>query len=213
MEILYLSGNFITGPLAAAWRLPATLKFLYMGGQDQETSSSLGSIPAAWDLSQTALEDLGLGACGLSGTIPAAWLQKLPASLRNLDLGINNLEGGLAFLAYLPATLRSFTAMYNHLGGTLPADMHLKNGLEVLALGGNSISGTIPTNLILPSNMLTLELGDNLLEGRIPQSQSFPDSLSSLYLFGNAISGAQTGVQTAAAHACTCPHVHAREHA
>lgn len=190
LQELYLDGNFINGLLTSAWRLPATLKYLFMGGLDQSAPSTLGSIPAAWDLSQTALERLGLGACGLTGTIPTSWLQKLPASLRSLHLGQNNLEGGLAFLAYLPAAMSSFTAFDNHLGGTLPADMRLKNGLELLDLGGNSISGTIPANLVLPATTLTLGLDNNLLVGRIPQALALPASMASLSLFGNAISGA-----------------------
>ena len=144
------------GSLPPQWGAPEAfpaLRYLDMTGNFFLTgplpnfSSSSGGMQR--------LEVLMAAACSLSGTLPDAWPQDLPA-LGALDFSMNNITGQppTACMHGWPPLLRSRTMLClcpsrGMMGeawpaGTLPAEWQGMGSMQTLSIVGNSLEGTLP---------------------------------------------------------------------
>jgi hypothetical protein len=87
LEVLYLWGNKLTGPLPAAWSGMVAMKDLELSANQLS-----GPLPASWG-SLAKMEKLYLDENKLSGTLPAAWSGMV--AMKVLMLYKNQLSGPL----------------------------------------------------------------------------------------------------------------------
>lgn len=97
-----------------------------------------GILPSSIGNFSSELEFLGLGVCGIMGTIPPE---------------IGNLSNIL-----------SLNLEYNKLGGFIPTSMKRLSKVQILGLRGNKLQGSIPTELCHLLNLGELDLGSNRLK-------------------------------------------------
>jgi hypothetical protein len=156
MKHLLITYNRMTGSLPEAWHWKNMSTLL------------IGSISDPDSPLQTALQQ----GCGIVGTLPAAWPQKLPR-LKLLYLANNQLGGGLLELN----TTVEWTALsvvwlgQNKLSGKIP-ESYAGLRLRRLWLGSNSLSGSLPAFSAgghassLQSTLTSMDLSNNFLTGR-----------------------------------------------
>ncbi|KAI9098534.1 hypothetical protein K1719_025159 [Acacia pycnantha] len=153
----------------------------------------------------TNLVDLCLfGNQHLEGPIPYEFAS-MKNSLQNLDLGSNQLKGGLKSIGHM-CTLRSLS-----LGGNLLSSEDLstilqtfsttcpRNSLQYLDLSDNHITGTLVSLSIFPS-LKNFDISRNILNGTISKDLQFPSSLVSLDIRSNFLKGVLTSSHLANLH-------------
>ncbi|KAL6136088.1 hypothetical protein ACLB2K_061389 [Fragaria x ananassa] len=220
---LDLSNNVIESDLRWLSSL-SSLQFLNLGGADL-TKAAPYWLPIVNML--PSLLELHLRGCGLSILPPTLCrinftslsVLDLSASVANLDLSVNNLNGEL------PETLGSLTHLKNlvlsensDIGGQLPRNLGMlcnlqslklsinkftgeitdftdrlsrctNSSLEMLNLGYNSLTGNLPNSLGLLKNLRYLVLWYNSFQGTIPEYIGNLTSLKELYLENNKLGG------------------------
>ncbi|KAH6828920.1 hypothetical protein C2S53_013487 [Perilla frutescens var. hirtella] len=200
------SGNHITLNVGPDWIPPFQLETLKLG------SWSLGEglqIPA-WIQKQRNIGFLDLSNTGISGNIPASFL-----NIQFLNVSNNNLNGSVPHIN----SFKNWRARYlclssNKFSGSLPrihenvftldlshnlfsegisdflCDTTFETyGLELLHLEGNRLSGELPDCWEKWPHLMFLKLGNNTMSGRIPNSIGLLVGLMSLSLYGNMFSG------------------------
>lgn len=179
LEVLWLNGNRLTGPLAPL----AALKKLRVLELDNNAWAS--TLPAAFK--DLALERLSLHDASITGPLPDAWgaQSALARTLQRLYLHRNVLTGTL------PASWSTFIKLdllymsRNRLTGTLPASWSGMRSLTRLSLASNSITGTVPATLsALPLSEAFL-WGNAELRGCLPAA--WAKGLDSFDVEGDAL--------------------------
>ena len=147
----------------------------------------------------------------LTKSIPRelGWLR----SLKILNLGNNNLSGGIPVELYNLTQLEDLALDHNRLVGTLHSDIQYLQNLQFLNLGDNMFSGTVPEsisnlfqlrafllfmnkfegsifdNLLPISNLTSIDIAENLFDGTLPPTISQLDKVQYLGLWSNKFSG------------------------
>ncbi|KAH6806762.1 hypothetical protein C2S51_031593 [Perilla frutescens var. frutescens] len=200
------SGNHITLNVGPDWIPPFQLLTLGLG------SWSLGEglqIPS-WIQKQRKIDVLDLSNTGISGNIPASFLD-----IQFLNVSNNNLNGSIPHInSFKNGRARNLLLSSNKFSGSLPrihenvSSLDLSHnlfsegisdflcdttfetyGLWLLHLEGNRLSGKLPDCWEKWPYLMYLNLGNNTMSGRIPNSIGFLVWLESLSLYGNKFSG------------------------
>lgn len=135
------------------------------------------------------LVTLGLGSCGLTGSIPE-WIGELN-KLETLSLSSNQLSGAIPASLLGLTNLRDLRLADNDLTGIIPQGLGALTGLTWLDLGGNSLSGPIPPGLGGLGGLLCLNLGggNSLTGGEYLSSLTGLTALTNLTLDGCGLTG------------------------
>lgn len=167
LRVLDLSRNRISdnGVLNSSLLSCRGLKYLNLSD-----NKLTGLLPAVISPSCAYLTAVNLSYNLISGEIPAEFVSKVPASLRQLDLSHNNFTGDLSRYDFGACQgIRALDISSNSLNGSrLPTSLANCRLLESLALSGNNFSGQLPKFLANFSNLKQLSLGDNQFSGNIP---------------------------------------------
>jgi len=134
----------------------------------------------------TTVTGLALSENGLAGKMPT--LAGLP-NLASLDLGLNQLSGGLPKELGNLRKLQALVLPFNQLTGSLPAELGGLTALKVLDLSGNKLSGSLPPEIGTLSSLTYLDLSGNQITAPIPWALGQLRNLQTLYLDDNQISG------------------------
>ncbi|KAF8055998.1 hypothetical protein HT031_006519 [Scenedesmus sp. PABB004] len=187
------------GDTVGSWELPpqlgslAALKMLFLSHP-----CFTGSLPAkwmdgGWRSTLTALSVLPFFAtttapgCGVTGTIPEAWLAR-PTALKELRLLDQRLSGKLPPSMGRWRRLESLILTNNTFSGLLSPEWSQLRSLSRLWLGGNRLTGAVPASWAALQNNVDLDLSDNAgLSGCLPFDPPFVDSVERS---GTAITGA-----------------------
>ena len=135
----------------------------------------------------TKLTHLDLGANELTGGVPAELADF--SSLTHLDLGSNDLGGSIPPELGSLSNLTHLALSNNGLSGSIPPELGNLSNLEELFLSGNQLSGEIPAALGNLSSLTLLGLARNQLRGEIPSELGGLTGLTSLRLEQNQLSG------------------------
>ncbi|KAF8056023.1 MSL1 [Scenedesmus sp. PABB004] len=170
LKMLALSHPCFTGSLPANWMdggWRSTLTALYV-------SPSFGGTTAP--------------GCGVTGTIPEAWLAR-PTALQELMLLDQRLSGKLPPSMGRWRRLESLLLTNNTFSGLLSPEWSQLRSLSTLWLDGNRLTGAVPASwAALQNNLGYLDLSDNAgLSGCLPFDPPFVDSVERS---GTAITGA-----------------------
>ena len=182
LEVLYLWGNQLTGPVPAWLGSMTGLRRLHLGSN----AFSSGPIPGAL-ASLVNLEQLYLYENNLTGPIPA-WLGNL-VQLEWLALSNNSLSGEIPPVL---TNLRRLERLYlsgNRLTGPIPPGLAGLANLEILGLQTNGLTGRIPEWLGGLTKLRSLTLGGSGLTGPIPRELGNLTNLETLYLWGLGLTG------------------------
>ena len=106
-----------------------------------------------------------------------------------LELGTNNLHGGIPPELGQLTSLRTLDVARNQLEGPIPPELGDLKQLQQLHLNFNSLTGSIPLDLGGLPELIQLYLYDNQLEGPIPPELGDLSSLVSLRLSTNRLAG------------------------
>ena len=181
LEVLDLSGNFLTGFIPMELSKLASLETLWL------TDNFLsGSIPAELGM-LTSLRSLSLGRNNLHGGIPAE-LGSL-SQLQELHLWSNQLTGSIPPEAGDLSQLERLDLSENRLGGEIPAEMGNLSQLSELWLSSNRLKGSLPAELGDLSQLVDLYLTNNRLNGEIPPELGNLSQLERLHLSYNQLTG------------------------
>ncbi|KAI9098472.1 hypothetical protein K1719_025097 [Acacia pycnantha] len=150
----------------------------------------------------TYLVDLSLLGNHLEGPIPYKFASMMN-SLEDLDLGSNQLKGGLESLGHI-CTLHYSSLSRNLLSENLSTILQTvstcaSNSLQDLDLSDNHITGTLVSLSIFPS-LKNFDISGNFLNGTISKDLQFPSSLVSLDIHSNFLRGVLTSSHLANLH-------------
>ncbi len=138
-------------------------------------------------LMSTRVTNINLGNNNLNGGIPAS-LGNL-SSLQDLNLGQNQLSGGLPPALANLVVLQSLDLHQNQLSGAIPSALEKLFSLQSLNLSQNQFTGGIPSTLGDISNLQSLNLSQNQLGGIIPSSLGSLANLTDLELENDQLTG------------------------
>ncbi|GKV47910.1 hypothetical protein SLEP1_g54760 [Rubroshorea leprosula] len=143
--------------------------------------------------SSTSLVHLDLESNNLTAST-FQWLFNFSNNLVSLDLGSNQLEGGipksfgnLCKLRYLDLLGNYLDGMLLELIGNLSGCLQLS--LEELYLGGNKIKGPLPDMIKNFHSLRVLDLFDTQLNGTVPESIGLLSNLEGIYISSNSLNG------------------------
>ncbi|KAH6761473.1 hypothetical protein C2S52_018906 [Perilla frutescens var. hirtella] len=200
------SGNHITLNVGPDWIPPFQLQTLELGSW----SLGEGSQIPAWIQKQRNLDSLDLSNTGISGNIPASFLD-----IWFLNVSNNNLNGSIPnIISFKNGGAHHLFLSSNKFSGSLPRidenvfSLDLSHNLfsegisdflcdstfetyelQLLHLEGNRLSGELPDCWEKWPYLTYLKLGNNTMSGHIPNSMGFLLSLESLSLYDNKFSG------------------------
>ncbi|XP_042012578.1 receptor-like protein 7 isoform X2 [Salvia splendens] len=180
LTLLSLSGNSLSvdvGNFNSSSSGGLQLKVLHLA------SCNLSKFPDF--IKYLDLERLGLSNNHIGGEIPS-WVWG--AQLEHLDLSFN-LFTHMQKPYLIPASLRSLSLGSNQLKGKLQLSIPLESQLKYIHIANNSLSGELQLPIPFMSNVQDLVLADNNLSGSIPTSLCNATHLRSLDLSGNILSG------------------------
>ena len=139
LEVLDLSGNFLTGFIPAELSGLQRLETLWL-----EDNFLSGSIPPEMS-ALTSLRYLNLGRNNLSGGVPAALSGLI--QLQELHLWSNQLTGSIPPEVGDLSQLERLSLSFNRLSGTIPPEVGKLEQLSELYLNGNTFSGCVAAEL------------------------------------------------------------------
>ena len=181
LEVLDLSGNFLTGFIPMELSKLARLESLWL-----EDNFLSGSIPP--ELSAlTSLRYLNLGRNNLSGGVPAALSGLI--QLQELHLWSNQLTGGIPPELGNLTQLQRLSLSVNRLSGEIPPELGNLSQLTALWLSSNRLTGSLPPELGSLSQLVNLYLTNNQLDGSIPAELGSLSQLERLHLSYNQLEG------------------------
>ncbi|MCO5586820.1 hypothetical protein L7F22_040764 [Adiantum nelumboides] len=182
VEMLDLSDNHLSGPLAEGLGVCSELQVLNLG-----TNRLQGQIPLdIYNLS--ALTRLSLENNNFTGILDEAVGNLV--NLQYLMLGQNNLSGALPQNLSACTKVKVFSAFDNKLEGRLDLiQFNRLPTLETLDLSSNFFHGSIPSSLAGCTGLQSINLAKNSFTGAIPTELSSLKSLSSLALSSNRLNG------------------------
>ncbi|KAF3974283.1 hypothetical protein CMV_002361 [Castanea mollissima] len=122
----------------------------------------------------------------LSGELSHCW--KYWQSLIHLNLGSNNLVGGIPYSMGALVNLQSLRLQKNSICGDIPSSLKKCSNLRLIDMGDNHLS-IIPLWIGEMTNLLVLRLRSSEFKGYIPQQICQLSSLRVLDLANNSLSG------------------------
>ena len=125
---------------------------------------------------------------GLTGTLPPE-LGNL-ASLRQLELTLNQLTGTIPPELGSLSNIEHLTLEYNQLTGAIPPELGNLAKLRTLYLHNNELTGVIPAEFGNLAELKNLRLQNNQLTGAIPPTLGNLAKLKILHLNDNQLTGA-----------------------
>ncbi|KAL0431433.1 UNVERIFIED_CONTAM: LRR receptor-like serine/threonine-protein kinase HSL2 [Sesamum radiatum] len=165
-------------------------------GQLQDPLRMLGdwiesspNSPCNWtgiscDAQTNNVVSVNLSGVNVSGKFPADFCRI--SSLRNLDLSLNSLGGGITSDSIsLCSRLASLNLSSNNFVGSLPEFPVQFLNLTTLDFSYNNFSGEIPASFVNLPRLQVLNLGSNLLNGSIPEFLTNLTELTELVLSVN----------------------------
>ncbi|KAJ4807412.1 Leucine-rich receptor-like protein kinase family protein [Rhynchospora pubera] len=161
LELLDLSGNFITGKIPSNFANLTKLEHL-----DLNDNSLEGSIPLELTNMQ-ALVFLNLSNNMLTGKIPKE-IMVLPLSII-LDLSHNHLIDFLPLEIGKLKNLQSIRLSNNKLLGEIPNTINGCQVLQSLLLDSNMFEGVIPSSLSSLRGLRELDISNNSFSGQVPE--------------------------------------------
>ncbi|OIT34448.1 receptor-like protein 12 [Nicotiana attenuata] len=183
---LYISSNFLTGPI------PSNVSGLQNLNKLSLSFNYLNGTIPSWIYSLSSLYHLELSNNHFSGKIEESKSKILkcvilnkkknklqgpiPKSLLNqqnlkfLRLSQNNLNGQIASTICNLKTMQLLDLGSNNLQGTIPECLGEMDSTVVLDLRNNNLSGTIQANFSTGNNLRVIKLHENKLEGKVPGS-------------------------------------------
>ena len=118
--------------------------------------------------SQTSIQRLQLGNNNLSGGIPSS-IDNL-SNLTLLDLPNNNISGSIPTSIGNLSTLTGLSLHNNNLSGSIPSSFGDLSNMGGFSLGDNNLSGSIPSSIGNMTNLVNIGLSNNNLSGSLPSS-------------------------------------------
>ncbi|XP_027358894.1 receptor-like protein EIX1, partial [Abrus precatorius] len=185
LEELDLSYNQLNGTLPSTiWQL-SSLRRLVLYSNKLTGVLREGHLFEIGKLA--SLEELDLSNNQLNGTLPSTIWQL--SSLRRMVLSSNKLTGVDVIREGHLSNLSELDIAYNQLSGSQPLfEISKIASLETLDLSNNQLNGTLPYNLWGLSNLTSLSLFSNKLNGVVDESHlSNLSQLEDLNLAGNAL--------------------------
>ncbi|XWS18736.1 hypothetical protein CRYUN_Cryun32bG0070400 [Craigia yunnanensis] len=206
LRLLFIDGNFFTGPLPAFIGNMSRLAYLSIAINDFSgpIPKELGNLKKPYQLS--------LGNNNFSGTLPPELgnlvnLQNIyirssrfggdiPSTFANLENLQNVRFEGNSFEGPIPSNFANLTSLnvlriggiYNGSSSSLEFLRNLKN-LTDLVLRNVLLTGVIPSYITDLQSLKTLDLSFNNLTGQIPSALFNMNSLTDLFLGNNSLSG------------------------
>ncbi|KAF3623744.1 putative protein-like [Capsicum annuum] len=202
LELLDLSNNKLRGRIPD-WAWSNWMFSLQRLNLSHNMLTSVDSIPLLY------VETIDLRSNLLQGSLPippnTTWLffisqnnlsgEIIPSSICNLtslemlDLGRNNLRGGIPQCLGNITTLTDLDMRHNNLSGNLPRAFSNGSSLRSLNLHGNKLEGKIPRSLAHCKELEVLDLGDNHLIDTFPMWLGTLSKLQVLTLRSNKLHG------------------------
>nr|XP_010928900.1 brassinosteroid LRR receptor kinase BRL1-like [Elaeis guineensis] len=187
IQVLDLSRNRIVDQGLLKYSLSRCNNLNYLNLSDNKLTGKLGGISSC-----TNLTVLDLSYNIISGEIPANFISKSPASLKQLDLSYNNLSGEFSSFNFGSCGgLSVLDLSYNGLHGSgLPPSLANCRQLERLDLSGNHFANEIPAFWQKFTNLKHLSLANNGFTGEIPPELGRTcGAITELTLSGNQLTG------------------------
>ncbi|KAG4941639.1 hypothetical protein JHK87_045510 [Glycine soja] len=161
LKMLVLDRNQLSGKIPEGSRLPSKLEFLSVRSNSLE-----GVVPKSFG-STCTLESLDLSYNIFSEELTMIFNNLSGCSrysLRELNLGCNQIHGTLPNTLSMFPSLRILSLHSNKLNGTISEDLRFPAHLELLNLSSNSLKGVITDLHFVNMSMLWfLDLSDNSL--------------------------------------------------
>lgn len=179
LQELYLDNNNLQGTIPSAFNGLQNLKRLEIQG-----NNLTGEFPSLSDLGNLDFLDASNNA--ISGQLP----QTFPASLVQLSMRNNSIEGNVPTSITSLIYLQVLDLSYNKLSGSVPASLFTHPSLQQLALSHNQF-GAIdnPGNSGSDSQLIAIDLANNQIRGFLPVFLGTLPELSALTLENNKFSG------------------------
>ena len=186
LQILDLSGNFLTGfdqtPYALPWTNLQILDLRYNNIQGslpipppsivvyQVTSNMLSGVILEMICDLSSLSFLDLQCKNLSGFLPQ-YLKDL-RNLSTLNLRHNNFHGSIGQIFMKGSKLRMISLSQNHFHGPIPRSLVNCVMLEILDLGNNRINDVFPSWISILLELRVLILQSNGFHGIIEKPET-----------------------------------------
>ncbi|WOL10418.1 phytosulfokine receptor 2 [Canna indica] len=207
LEVLDLSGNTLSGPIAAVARVTAlrtvdlsSNKFVgplpdlaalpHLVFFNVSNNSLAGSVNPDICGGAAAVQVLDLSANSFSGPLPAAAVTQCNATLQELNLGYNSFSGDLPDSFFDLVSLEKVSLDSNNFSGQLGGDRLGKlSSLRTLAVSCNRFSGHLPDVFGNLTELEQLVAHTNFFNGTLPKSLELCPMLKDLDLRNNSFSG------------------------
>ncbi|KAF8377885.1 hypothetical protein HHK36_031273 [Tetracentron sinense] len=179
LEELYLDNNRLQGSIPESLKGLVSLKRLELQGNKLS-----GEFPDLGSLKSLFFLDTSDN--GISGRVPGT----LPASLVEISMRNNNLEGNLPENIGVLGFLQVMDLSHNQLSGTVLSVLFDHPSLQQLTLSHNEfLFLEVPGNMGIHSELIALDLSNNELGGLLPAFLAIMPKLSALSLEQNRFTG------------------------
>nr|GMC57530.1 probable LRR receptor-like serine/threonine-protein kinase At4g36180 [Ipomoea batatas]GME18067.1 probable LRR receptor-like serine/threonine-protein kinase At4g36180 [Ipomoea batatas] len=181
LEELYLDYNNLEGTVPASINRLNNLKRL-----DLQGNKLAGELPQLPGLNTLYFLDVSNNR--ISGELP----DKLPASLVQLSMRNNTVEGNIPTSVTALLSVQVLDLSHNKLSGSIPAPLFTHPSLQQVTLSHNqfgSIDEPAAGKLFHDSQLIAVDLSNNDIRGFLPGFLGLMPRLSSLSLENNKLSG------------------------
>lgn len=180
LEELYLDYNSLEGTVPFSINTLKNLKRLELQG-----NKLTGEFPELTDLN--TLYFLDVSDNGISGKLPA----KLPASLVQLSMRNNTVEGNIPASVTTLLSLQVLDLSHNKLSGPIPATLFTHTSLQQVTISNNQFRSIDEpaAKSFHDSQLIAVDFSNNDIRGSLPGFLGSMPRLSSLSLENNKLSG------------------------
>lgn len=168
---------------------PAITNLSHLSQLSLSGNSLSGPLPDGIFMSLNQLKIIDLSFNRLSGTLPPS--DKLPASIKSVNLSSNHFDGTVEFSFLQPAAnLVSFNISNNSFSGSIPSFIcNFSVSINSLDFSDNGFIGSIPEDLGNCSSLVSFRAGFNSLSGTLPDGIYRMSTLQELFLPSNKLYG------------------------
>lgn len=181
LEELFLDNNRLEGEIPASLNGLKSLKRLEL-----QSNNFSGEFPDLGSLENLVFLDASNNL--ISGEIP----ENLPASLVEISLRNNSLEGKIPWSVKNLGFLQVMDLSHNRLGDSVPSFLFTHQSLQQLTLSSNkfkSVQSPVFQYGVVGSELIALDLNDNEIGGLLPSFFCLMPKLSALSLENNKFTG------------------------